>query len=494
MTVRSLTLLVTLAGAWCGSAGCDGGAGTGAAVDAGVDAVEGEPCPTAPLGPDLARSGTRLCARFEVAPGGARKLIGFRDRVLGIDCAIDRTSPTTARCLPPMQELEAYADAACTEPLYVGGADPTCAPPRFVGHASTDACPHGQVDQVFAIGAEVFPTVIHRRHDDGTCGVDSASPTSHYFAVTPVALDRFATAHRVDDAAAPGRLHASRWQGDDGSSSAWFLRDELLETDCYTSTVDGARRCRPVSMGPNTFSDSACTSPIGGVDDECVNATPGVLENPAFVSDQFTRRLYRRGVAVAPGTLYLGGGNTCTPIAARPGVRYFQAGAEVEAASLAPYEYGPRTTGARIEPYAYSAGADPIVDDGELYDALLDGRCRAGLAVDGSRRCIPDGDLSLAHLYADPQCQSPAVVLTISSSVTWVPNQLAVETTTTADACPSERHRVVRRGAERTTPLYYDAFVGGPQQHQCMPAPGTYWDVGPDVAPAEMVPIDIVEQ
>lgn len=505
--------LATFAAVWWGGA-CHGGdtggpvdaevdatidgpvdAAIDASIDAASDAAGAEPCPTGPLGADLARSGTRLCARFEVAPGGARKLLGFRDRELGIDCTLDRSSPTTARCLPPMPELDAFADPGCSQPLLVTAVEAPCGTYQYAARASNTSCPHGQLDQIFAIGAEVFPAVTYHRYADGTCGVEGAPNSNRYFTVAPVPMTQFAVAHRVDDAAAPGRLHASRWQGEDGSSSSWFLRDELLDTDCTPGELDGVRRCVPVSLGPNTFSDAACTSPIGGIFDECAAVAPGVLESPAFIADQFTHRFYRRGAAAMPATIYRGsGGDTCSSSATQPGVRYFRAGAEVPVATLATYQQGPRTTGARIEPVAFSSGADPIVDDGQFYDTLLAARCRTGLAADESRRCVPDGDLGFAHLYTDAQCLSPVDVLTTLSYVTWVPNQYALVGSPTGGACPGTRYRVVRRGPEHAGSLYVAFTVGFPPQRLCMPAPGVFWDVGPDVAPTELSPMDLAEQ
>ena len=488
---QSPALIAALLGAWS-CAACDGGGSAPPdAADPPLDGAEVAPCPTGALGPDLARSGTRLCARFEVAPGGARKLLGFHDRELDLDCTLDRSSPTTARCLPEMPELDTYLDRECTQPVYAARAGATCGTYRFAALASNTSCPHGQLDQIVAIGAEVFPTTAYRRLTDGTCIVADAPATHRYFSTTPLATDPFAIARRVDDAAAPGRLHASRWQGDDGSSSPWFLRDEQLDTDCTPSVRDGARRCTPVSMGPNTFADATCTRPLGGIYDECAALAPGVLENPAFIADQFTGRLYRRGPAVTPATLYLGGGDTCSSIPAAPGVRYFGAGEEVPVASLAAYEHGPRPTGARIQPYAYSQGGVPLADDGQFFDSVLGARCHTGLAVDDSLRCLPEGDLALTRLYGDAQCQTLTQVLTLTSSVGGVVTMYALETSTSADACSAGRTRVVRPGAERTTPLYVlESFP----QPRCVPVVGTFWDVGPDVPPADLVAMELAEQ
>lgn len=69
--------------------------------------------------PATHRSGTRLRARVQILDDGARRLVGWHDRELGIDCSFGRDAAGVLRCLPVAARVPAFADPACTVPAHL---------------------------------------------------------------------------------------------------------------------------------------------------------------------------------------------------------------------------------------------------------------------------------------------------------------------------------------------------------------------------------------
>jgi len=109
----------------------------------------------------------------------------------------------------------------------------------------------------------------------------------------------------------------------------------------------------------------------------------------------------------------------------------------------------PRDIGQRIRPLAITAG--PFQRDVGLHDALLDGRCRYDVDVDGIPRCAPEPSYTVETYYADPQCTVLIDVMRYQYSAHSVPNPFAA---TRGSEPPWLRAPYYRRGALVTEPVY----------------------------------------
>ena len=86
-------------------------------------------------------SGTRIRARVQTTPDGAKAHLGWHDSMLNVDCGFQRAADDTERCLPAGGANiggSFWGDAACSVPLASGS--PGCATPTYATNELTTTC------------------------------------------------------------------------------------------------------------------------------------------------------------------------------------------------------------------------------------------------------------------------------------------------------------------------------------------------------------------
>lgn len=210
---------------------------------------------TAPDEPGAPISGGRLRARWEVA-GEARRLVGWHDTKLGVDCGFERyQSGRRHLCLPGdvARATAGFEDSACTVPVVTWSVDPMTSGPRYALSVPTDPC--NDPRQVFELDAP-FPVVPYVL-ENGACVLSSGA--QNLYRGKPISATTFVAASERPDER--GQL----WlEAEDGARAPWGGWDGARAVE-PTSTPDGKTRWAPWIVAyrglDGKFSDSSCASP-----------------------------------------------------------------------------------------------------------------------------------------------------------------------------------------------------------------------------------------
>jgi len=129
------------------SAGSSGGngSGSGSLLDALTD-------PVAEAAADPNQSGTRLKVRYYAGADGSKQSEGMHDSMLNVDCFFQAMSDGTTRCVPSGYSLAiAYADSACTQPLFY--TTKGCSPPAYGAAVSSTTGCSAEAWHIFSVGS-----------------------------------------------------------------------------------------------------------------------------------------------------------------------------------------------------------------------------------------------------------------------------------------------------------------------------------------------------
>jgi len=108
-------------------------------------------------------AGSRLVPLFLMAEDGSREFAGWFDTTRNARCAFAVSGDGILRCLPvdDVLNIEAYADAACTEPLAVVSG---CAAPQpYVLRIEAPACATGPRHHLHAVGRRFTLPAVYQR-------------------------------------------------------------------------------------------------------------------------------------------------------------------------------------------------------------------------------------------------------------------------------------------------------------------------------------------
>jgi hypothetical protein len=401
-------LLVLLTGA-CGERTLP----AGAAADGGVDGptiVDVPPIVDGAVAALEARSGSRLKARWSVAPDGRRVFLGWFDSRMNVDCAFGRAADGLYHCLPGQlgAALPAYyfADPACTQPaVLVGRTVPTfattaCGPASFITRYDFMTCNLGI--RVFQVGAEITGQTFSKL--GGGCRAAFPQPGTTAFTVGPeVPLDSFvrATVEGVP-VSTGGSLQPTVFAADDGARQPFGWQDASDRAACRILRLgDGALHCvtRSAAVSTVSFSDTACTQPA------LATSNCGPVPRYAYATEagRCPEVHTVRTVGDRLATYQYGLDGTCTP---RSGANtlVYAVGAEAPPQSFAPFDVSDETTG-QLRRRGQSLAGQPSLLTGWV-DADRNTPCRA-IRFGDKVRCAPVPVAGDAIAYADAACTTP---------------------------------------------------------------------------------------
>lgn len=204
-------------------------------------------------------SGTRLRARLADFGNGAIEVAGWYDSLLDTNCDTNLTlADGVQRCAPNTSTNVVYTDSLCTAPVAVwtrnSMSDPT---PRFANQIDTDSHWHMfPVTGMRALSSYYYVS-------GGTCvGPYSAQASSVFLDIGPeVSASMFLPI--TDTVAGTGRLQATGWSSEDGTTYYTGLRDAQLDLPCFLASTSKGIACVPTGHdGESFFSDAACTQHV----------------------------------------------------------------------------------------------------------------------------------------------------------------------------------------------------------------------------------------
>jgi hypothetical protein len=431
--------------------------------------------------PSLVTEGSRLQVLHRTAEG--KELVsGFYDRSLGVRCRLVELPDDRVACLPEDLHYRSpyFTDEGCTVAVDVvlGTA---CAPPAYAYEPVPGTCPGGR--KIYRTGPPIDPkTPIFTRNVSGTCGrIYFQSPDPHFVVplVEEVPLSAFVMGHRRE-APGPGRLGAVWDEMEDGARQLRQLHDAMLGVRCDLGpSADGSVRCLPASRAssaPNVFSDDECKMAAEWIDPSC--SLPPYVRR--FMRGACPRRtaIHRSGAVVE--SVYFENSN-CSMVrilsAERPAT-LFALGEEVAPALLAAGSLEPGT--GRLLPIRYRS-EEGLQRATGVTDQQLGVECEAGVAGDGRTRCLPSNTVPLASdVFGDPACTVPVAPRPQADC------EPAFAVQVDDSSCPTRR-RFFRLLGQRKSDVY--AKNGA----ECSVAVGSsywnYYDVSPEVPPAELMEI-----
>jgi hypothetical protein len=354
--------------------------------------------------------GSRLGPRFWDAGDGARAFRVWFDHDLGVECQFELATDGRLRCLPDdpnAMVIDAFADAACTQPVLLA---PACGfRPRYARGPSraTEACTSSEGSPVHEVGRVRTAPMIYRAFGD-FCGSEMVPPAVRVHDVGPeLAPEGFVAAELVIEAP-DARLSPYALVADDGARLVDGIWDTERDGEC-SPRGGAAARCRPTAIAlrvESLFSDAACAVPVAAdVSDRRACHPPtaawsgaaGYRELGAEVADASVHHMNSLGECVAWTT----SGNE----------RYWLEGPVIPDAAFAPLVEVLDGAG-RVRASRWNDGdgqALAAADEDGFVDVKLDGDCSPRLFEKGYR-CASDWSATWYETYADATCQTPALV------------------------------------------------------------------------------------
>ena len=402
--------------------------------------------------PQHVTSGSRLRARWQVA-GDARRLIGWHDATLDLDCDFGGyIANRDHRCVPPAMGVAdgVFSDAACTRPMAVGE------PLPYALHRPTDSC--ADAPRVFTPGSATMQVF---ELGSGSSGCHAVTETQPYFPLeTELPVDMFAQAHESFDE--PGQMWLVT---EDGARVPWGGWDGTRAVE--PTQTGGELRWGPwmVAYSSGAFSDATCTTQVADKEGDTARCPlDAVLVFPMGGSGVLGVSFDEIGDEIAPTWVLQD--DACVPQPAG-GVQAYAIGAPIESSSLADFTTTFVGTGPvqvrtgvldgqlvlQTGPNVQFGGNGPPPPD-QLIDRASGLPCAAQLGSDGATRCLPlvlGDDLYFldaactqliapdytmtgsASLYAYYQGDGAVHARPVLDAVTPVPPSLYYEATVDAD-------------------------------------------------------------
>jgi len=423
-------------------------------------------------------SGSRLHARYWVAPGGAEVFADWYDSEFAVTCSPQQPSDGPLRCVPTASTgavasaagsgtsiTALYADAACTQRIKQWRTG--CEAPTVITSQVSGTC--GNHPVVHEVTGEATLTELF--------GVDALSGECR-FVSTPLEGSVFLhlgeeispTAFVALEELAPGgsgRLRRRLYGGDDGSLLERDLYDADLDTVCLPmADADGQLRCLPHAIASYSYADPQCQTPMAQwiqPDAQCNPPAHSFARIGELVGCTLRQRVYALGAPspeVTPYTLDFAG--TCAPSEPPPGtvgtLYGWTAGPELTPDTFVALEAQTVQGEGRLQAVLHEDSGGFVARE-ELWDSERQEMCRPTLMADGRTRCAPSARGLARDTFADPQCQTP-----LPSTWVQLTDCLSTDDTNYAvaktDDCPQST-RLYEVGASLDgSPLYEQNMLG----------------------------------
>ncbi len=396
-----------------------GGSGGSAAIDVSL----------------MFEAGSRLRPRWLNTADGAKRFLSWFDTQRNQPCDWANTQDGEVRCLPPVEDVSVFLDAACMQPALLTNASCTEGILRVLAAAD----PSQTLSEFYQVGAEVpVPSGglgIYSRSGTDCLPSSVAPPTRVYAAGQAIASTSFVSSTlsvRVLSAA----LNARYREGSDGSISFTRLVDSVRLLECL---VDQDRnqhwRCLPldgfIASQAQRFSDSTCTAYVAS---RGAASVPQVARMGTYVELSNDMMGTVNFAYVAPWTMFSIGApltamystanGSCE--AAAPCAGCFSVGAELAPAAFIAATPQVETFG-RLERRGFVLGGNVRINqdnigndfggaspDGQTWwDNVLGTFCEFSQVGMGTWRCLPKQTqtaMAGGNLFADSQCQQPVAM------------------------------------------------------------------------------------
>jgi hypothetical protein len=380
-----------------------------------------------PLEPDdgarSPRGGSRLQAvSWRPIEGGASVFGGWRDTAKGVDCAIKRTGPSTAACLPIVEVVEwtQFGDPDCRRPI-AASVDGAAREQQIVSDLCTGAI------RAYRRGAvPALMTIFQRDSWDGSCIArdvpQMAFPledvTAEYVGLdAQLGSARGGIAARLLIGGDGARDFDGWWDSQRGASCTFPWLGNSEDVNIPWLAEDGSWRCFP-ARGKDyvdtfqiqdrfRFGDAQCSS-FSAFVPQVERCKPGRFDywwgDYAYHSLTCQSRAKVWGLGPAVDTAYHRAAGGCVPDRAphaRPTrVRKLEL---LDFRSWPTGKLGPPRGEGRLQMRSIETAAGASA--GVLWDATLDIQCRLARRADGEMSCVPGGDLQAGNAFhGDPAC------------------------------------------------------------------------------------------
>lgn len=461
--------------------------------------------PDRSIGSDIT-SGSRLRARYWVAPGGAEIFADWYDSELGVPCEPRQSADGSLRCLPTMpvgamagttgpgtQITVFYADSACTQRVQARSSQCGAIPALIRRHESNTCGGHFVVHEV--AGEATIPELFGEDPQSGECrslGAPHASVEYVHLGeeLAPSAL----VALTEQDAGGSGRLRRRLYRGSDGSRLPRDLYDVDLDIGCTPGIdADGQLRCLPEAIDAYSYADAQCQTPLaqwGQSDPEC--AVPDYVygRKGEFVACTIRSHIYSLGEPTADVTPYMQyDEDTCEPNGLPPGavgtLYGWTLGDEISPETFVALEAPPPQGEGRLQHMDHQ-GPDGFVYQVALWDSQRQETCRPALMADGLTRCAPSYRGLVRDTFADDQCTDPALSV-------WYQFPECADNSTTSyavyidDTCPKGRRYFTASTLIYMSTLYEKNSLGECQESLLAP----HYVLGDEIPATEFVELSL---
>lgn len=362
--------------------------------------------------PALARNGSRLRARWEIA-GTSRRLAGWHDTELDVDCDFWQYQHGRKHlCLPETTRIhQFFADAACKEPLQAWTYDRAADAPHYGITDTLDPC----VEEPTIYEVNPVETVSVFDMQNGSCVPIGAS--SLYGGVPRPSTTFVSAEEKPDDS---GQL----WlEAEDGARVPWGGWDGTHAVQ-PTAVTDGKTRWAPWIVAyeglSRTYGESTCTSETADVFTHIaycpLDAVLRYASGPCGFSVSFSE------VGARLDAPFSESGGACTSGVPRTGDASYAVGAPIANESL--LEAGEILSGGGPVKVRYSTmrghvilatavnlqlgGHGPPPPD-TFVDTESGVPCEPERASDGKTRCLPRAS-SDSPAFADDACTEEVMV------------------------------------------------------------------------------------
>lgn len=465
----------------------DAGNGLDASVaeDAGVDLQEPVPDATEDAAHDTGQdaamdvgmtgyvdpageSGTRLRRRYLEGGEGAYVTVDLWDTQMETVCSYREATDGMLRCLPDAAVELTYADAACSQPVYVAR-DYDCETPY--ARSLVDSAIYEQTDTPAVLSGALYVETSFG------CEPYSFDPGAEHWVAKLVPSNQFVQG-TVEDEVRADNMAARFIAGSDGSR---WLQETVHRNRGYTCVFDEQFRCVPRVSHGIYYADAGCSEPLHSIRGDSV---PPMLPDPVRDAENCLQRFdyFETGPNVFPTTIYyVDSDGSCMPRAASNQRTYYRRGAQIPLGSFPTASIALEGSSTLQARRYVDADGEPLGAAYAFWDTSRDEVCDpTELADDGSVVCLTrDRGFVSGVQFADSTCTEQISVEICQSSAP----RLLADTGGRTCTVPSlfALHDVSERGAEVGGPEFYiQTSISSSCREETLDTRATAYRVGAD--------------
>jgi hypothetical protein len=426
------------------------------------------------------RSGSRLRARFYAA-GDAKLFQTWHDTKLDFDCSFSTAADGQLRCQPQTTEATFFADSGCSQPVVPPA--PDCAGPTFfTAPSSAGYCTR---PDVWKAGAT--QQLDHSYTLDASTGDCTVSTKGPAVVQTGTRIEAAQLVSAVLHQESRGdRLGIEILQAADGAIEPRSIVDRQRGFACFAPPNAQLGHCVPDDLGGGAgFSDAQCQHPalvsISCTSEPLTAASLfdfgrcGMLVEPTVIAagPRLSDRYFK----------YVDGSCGEVQPSADPEIHFYDTGATLAPAELAPLAYRSEGKGAVLVQAVVAPGGQRLRANG-LFDGGRAASCQPTVAADGLLRCLPSS-FQATSVYSDAGCTKPLLRTTHDCAAPPVFATLDPVT----DGCAAAKVHVFAPGARVTPTATY--LLSGDCTKLAVSPSADYYELGAEIDPATLPPVTL---